>query len=43
MIAYIDDFKLLLILTLLAIPLVLLLASPRRGPQAVPATQAAMD
>jgi DHA2 family multidrug resistance protein len=43
MIAYVDDFKLLLIMTLLAIPLVLLLASPRRGPQAVPAAQAAMD
>ena len=42
MIAYVDDFKLLTILTILAIPLVLLLSSPRRAPMAL-ATQAAMD
>jgi DHA2 family multidrug resistance protein len=43
MIAYIDDFKLLMILTILSMPLVLLLTSPRHGPAAAPAAQAAMD
>ncbi|HXQ40550.1 MAG TPA: hypothetical protein VN821_04735, partial [Candidatus Udaeobacter sp.] len=43
MIAYIDDFKLLMILTILSMPLVLLLTSPRRATSPMPAVQAAMD
>jgi MFS transporter, DHA2 family, multidrug resistance protein len=41
MIAYIDDFKLMMIVTLLAVPLVMLLRKPRRAPAAEAA--AALD
>ena len=35
MVAYIDDFKLMMILTLLVIPFLLLLSPPKRAPEAV--------
>jgi DHA2 family multidrug resistance protein len=43
MIAYIDDFKLMMVVTLCAIPLALLLRKPKRAPAAGEAAAAHMD
>ena len=45
MVAYIDDFKLMMLIALASIPLLLLLREPRRGPPpaAAPETAAADD
>jgi DHA2 family multidrug resistance protein len=42
MIGYIDDFKLMMVLTLLVIPLLLLIRPPRKG-ATVDAAHAVMD
>ncbi len=43
MIGYIDDFKLMMFITLAAMPIILLLRSPKRGAGAAPAAAAAME